>query len=303
VETLVDGLKDMTDYMGKVSYLARQGARRLKGAAGCPNCGHHGYETRDRKALVSELRGCTRCLLMYRYPTDPVQDSVDFYQEDYEQGFTTDMPDDVGLNLLTDTSFAGHEKDYAPLIALVGDLGIAPGMRILDFGCSWGFGSWQFAQAGHDVKSFEISRPRARYAREKLGLDVIDDVGALAAATHLHGTCDLFFSNHVMEHVPSPSDAVITARRLLKPGGLFVAITPNGSLGYRDAAPEGWHRFWGKVHPNMLNDAFWAREFAGDPHFIGSLPDSRDRLVVWAEAPCQMQDSLRGDQLICAAKL
>lgn len=184
---------------------------------------------------------------------------------------------------------------------MVADLGIAPGMRIFDFGCSWGFGSWQFAQAGYDVKSFEISRPRARYARGKLGVDVIDDVTTLAGASHLDGIYDLFFSNHVLEHVPSPSDAVATAKRLLKPGGLFVSITPNGSLGYRKTAPESWHRFWGKVHPNMLNDAFWAREFAEAPHFIGSLPHSRAALVGWAAAPDQVQDSQQGDQLICVA--
>lgn len=134
-------------------------------------------------------------------------------------------------------------------------------------------------------------------------MDVIDDVAALEDASHLFGTYDLFFSNHVMEHVPSPSDAVATARKFLKPGGLFVAITPNGSLGYRDVAYKGWHKFWGKVHPNMLSDAFWAGEFSAEPHFIGSLPDSRIRLNDWVAALCQMQDSQNGDQLICVARL
>lgn len=293
----------MTKLGEKIGYLVQQGARRIKGAQGCPNCGHDGFTNCDRKALVTELRDCTNCRLMYRFPTDPVEASLDFYQEDYEQGFTTDMPDDEALAALTGSRFAGHEKDYAPLIAMVADLCIGRGMRIFDFGCSWGFGSWQFAQAGYDVKSFEISRPRARYAREKLEVDLIDEVAALEGATHLDGTCDLFFSNHVLEHVPSPSDAVATARRLLKPGGLFVAITPNGSLGYRDVAPKSWHRFWGKVHPNMLNDGFWAREFAAEPHFIGSLPPSRDKLAEWAAAPGQVRDSQEGDQLICVAKL
>ena len=209
----------MAGYIEKIGYFIRQAARRLQGASGCPNCGHAGFQTCDRKALVTELRDCMRCRLMYRYPTDRVEDSVEFYQKDYEQGFTTDMPDAAALQQLTDIRFAGHEKDYAPLIALVADLGITPGMQLFDFGCSWGYGSWQFAQAGYNVKSFEISRPRARYAREKLGVDVIDDVTALENMTNQGGICDLFFSSHVMEHVPSPSDAVATARRLLKPDG------------------------------------------------------------------------------------
>lgn len=100
----------MTNLGEKIGYLVQQGARRIKGAQGCPNCGHDGFTTRDRKALVTELRDCTQCRLMYRYPTDPVDESVDFYQEDYEQGFTTDMPGDAALKALTDSRFTGHEK-------------------------------------------------------------------------------------------------------------------------------------------------------------------------------------------------
>ncbi|WP_146257646.1 hypothetical protein [Roseinatronobacter thiooxidans] len=112
----------------------------------------------------------------------------------------------------------------------------------------------------------------------------------------------LFFSNQVLDHAPSSSDPVQTARRLL-PRGLFVAIKPNVSLCDRDAAPEGWYRFWGKVHPNMLNDTFWAREFADRPHFIGSLPNGSDQIVKWAKAPSKICDRLRGDLLICAAMI
>ncbi|PZX45752.1 hypothetical protein LY56_01312 [Roseinatronobacter thiooxidans] len=130
---------------------------------------------------------------MYRYPSDPVEESVYFYQEEYEQGFTTDMLDDAALKSLTDSSFVGHEKDYAPLIALVAYLGIAPGMRICDFGCSWGGGgSWKFTRSGFDEKSFDIQRPRARCAREKLDVDVIYDVDTLATSTHPDGTCTCF---------------------------------------------------------------------------------------------------------------
>ena len=56
------------------------------------------------------------------------------------------------------------------------------------------------------------------------------------------------------------------------------------------------------MHPNMLNDAYWAREFADDPHYIGSLPHSRDLLADWAPRHCQLQDSLQGDQLIYIAR-
>ena len=293
----------MAGLIERIGYFTRQSAQRLAGRSGCPNCGHDRFELRDRKALVTELRACLHCRLMYRYPVDPPERSVDFYQTDYRQGFTTTMPDDATLAQLIDRRFVGHEKDYAPLVELIARLGIRPGMRVFDFGCSWGFGSWQFARAGYTVTALEISRDRARYARDKLAVDVFDDLAELEAERDLHGTFDLFFSNHVLEHVPSPSDVVATARRLLKPGGLFLAITPNGSLSYRAVSRESWHRSWGKVHPNMLSDAYWAREFAGTPHFIGSLPNGGGRIGSWAAQPTEVQDDLRGNELVCAAQL
>ena len=52
----------MAYYLEKMGYFVQQGARRLKGAGSCPNCGYNGFETQDRKALVTELRDCTRCV-------------------------------------------------------------------------------------------------------------------------------------------------------------------------------------------------------------------------------------------------
>ena len=59
---------------------------------------------------------------------------------------------------LLSTRFAGEEKNYAGYIAVLHALGVAEGARMLDFGCSWGYGSWQLAQAGFAVEAFEISR-------------------------------------------------------------------------------------------------------------------------------------------------
>lgn len=78
------------------------------------------------------------------------------------ENYSAAMPSPTALADLTGYRFSGHEKDCATLIALIVDLGTAPGMRIFDFGCSWGYGSWRSAQASYDVKSFEIYRPRAR---------------------------------------------------------------------------------------------------------------------------------------------
>lgn len=58
---------------------------------------------------------------------------------------------------------------------------------------------------------------------------------------------------HVMEHVPSVRETLALADRVLRPGGFFVAFTPNGSDERRRRDPAGWHQQWGFVHPQLLD--------------------------------------------------
>ena len=151
-------------------------------------------------------------------------------------------------------------------------LGGRPGLRLYDFGCSWGYGSYQFRAAGYEVESSEISIPRASFARDKLGV-------SLVAPEHVaEGRYDIFFSAHVIEHVPSVSAMIALALRSLKPGGLFVTFTPNGGNGFRESQYESWHHMWGFVHPQLLDDEYVARTFAGHRYVIGANPLPLDAL-------------------------
>jgi len=250
-----------------------------------------------------ELRECLRCHLYYRFPTDTEVDNRTFYQADYKQGFTTDMPSEEALARLRSTKFAGHEKSYAHLIELLKRLGVTPGARIYDYGCSWGFGSWQFMEAGYEVRAFEISGPRAEYARSRLSVECDEDIVDVAKRTDLRRTFDVFFSNHVMEHVPRPHDAISLAQALVKPGGLFVSVTPNGSLVYRAAAPSAWHKSWGKVHPNLLSDVFWRSAFGTHTdHLIRSLAGCSSDVEAWTRSGGQVVEQLIGPELLCVAR-
>lgn len=293
----------LAGFIVKASFFLDQAQQRFRQSTRCPNCNYDKSSVLDRKYLVSELRCCQKCRLMYRFPLDDAENSRTFYQHEYHQGFTTEAPDVNTLSCLTASSFAGTEKDYSSLIAIISDLGVVQGSRIFDFGCSWGYGSWQLSRAGYNVEAFEISQPRARYARELLGVNVIDRMDMLSDCSKAESCYDLFFSNHVLEHVPSPSSVVRIARRMLKPGGLFIAVTPNGSDAYRQLSPTGWHRSWGKVHPNLLSETFWMKEFQSEPYFVGSLPDSRDKFREWALSPVQIVGSMHGCELICVAQL
>ncbi len=171
-------------------------------------------------------------------------------------------------------NFAGTERDFASYIDFLKRHGMAPGARLFDFGCSWGYGSYQFSQAGYDVHSYEIALDRRTYAIEKLGIRHVDEPFAIADGHPLQGSFDCFFSAHVLEHVPSPSKVIELAWRCLKDGGAFVAFTPNGCDAFRQYDTQGWRNMWGGVHPNFLDDRFYDRHFSRSRRLYGSRDGS-----------------------------
>ncbi len=251
----------------KIKYLMRQISGNFKHARiSCPSCGSEKAHVVARKYLVSTLRRCESCALLFRAPTDDPVFIHKFYQSEYSQGFTTDMPDEKELQLLLENAFRGTEKDYTAYLEVLHALTPPEYVRLLDFGCSWGYGSWQLKNAGYSVDSYEISMPRALFARQQLGLHVYTDI------TQISDKYDVIFMSHVLEHLPSVRKAIEFVMIHLKDGGLFICFTPNGSEQYRKENPYRWMRAWSMVHPNMLDSMFYAREFMVYKHVICSDP-------------------------------
>ena len=71
-------------------------------------------------------------------------------------------------------------------VSVLTKLGLNRGNTIFDYGCSWGYGSYQLVQAGFEVISFEVAPSRRRFAREKLGVTTVDD---MATDLDLHFDC------------------------------------------------------------------------------------------------------------------
>jgi SAM-dependent methyltransferase len=263
----------------------------------CPSCGSENATTIARKYVVTALRRCSRCELLFRAPTTTSAENEAFYQETYSQGFTSDTPGDAALRELISTNFAGSEKDYTNYIKVLAALGGKPADRLLDFGCSWGYGSYQLKKYGYDVTAFEISKPRCRYAREKLGVaahDKLEDVKG--------DGFDIFFSAHVLEHVPAISDVFALAQKKLKKGGLFLAFTPNGSNAYRNRQDGAWGQLWGMVHPNFLDDRFYKKAFP-DVLLTSDPYDYREISEQWAGGKTSSKLKLDGVELMAAVKI
>ena len=286
----------------KAGYWLKSACRQLSTASfSCPNCGSETYSVVDRKYLVTSLRRCRYCSLMYRVPPDGVRANFDFYQSSYRQGFTTECADEAALQDLIACKFEGTGKSYQAYIAILRSLGLQSGARIFDYGCSWGYGSWQLMDAGYSVTAYEISVSRAAYARERLGVNCVRDGPERAFAGDLQHSFDCFFSAHVLEHVPSPHHVINLAKKALRHGGIFVALTPNGSEALKRRDPHAWHLSWGQVHPNLLDDEFYYRAFAGARLHLDSSPVSLDNVDRFSRGERVPTTNLDGGELLCLA--
>jgi 2-polyprenyl-3-methyl-5-hydroxy-6-metoxy-1,4-benzoquinol methylase len=147
-----------------------------------------------------------------------------------------------------EAKFSGSPVEFRERIEILKALSLEAGDTLLDFGASWGYGSWQFKQAGFEVYSLEISQPRAAYAREKLHCRLINDL------EEIPGRIKGFFSAHVIEHLPDPNLLWQAASRVLDPNGIMVTFCPNGEpLREQICGSKMYHQLWNKKHPLLLN--------------------------------------------------
>lgn len=228
----------------------------------CPACGGSEVEFVASKKLMKLVR-CKHCSLLFRTPSDRIGSNTKFYQKMYVEGPTTRMPSDETLEKLKGTNFKSMQKDFSRWIRLLKCYSV--GGRLLDYGCSWGYGAWQFAQAGYDVSGFEVSRPRGKYAGDKLGIDVFFKESDLP-----DNIFDIVFTSHVIEHVPNPIDMIQTIRRVLKPNGVCFGLTPNGSTDYKNKNLTGWMNAWGRKHAMYLDVVFMQKALFPNQYLITS---------------------------------
>ncbi len=262
----------------------------------CPNCGDKAEMVVDRKALVTSLGRCATCRLLFRQPHTTPAESRRFYQNEYTQGYTTDVPGAESLRQSIATEFKGTERDYSRHLRLFAQLGVLPPARVLEFGCSWGYGAWQMARAGYQVTALEVSAPRCDFARTELGVQAVEDL------TEIEGTFDLVFSSHVLEHVDRLGDVISRLWQMTRPGGWMIHLTPNGSAEYAAAEYGNWHQLWGQVHPQLPDTQFWKNWFGSEPFYVSATPVEKSVIADWDPATCGTGRLDTGELLVLARK-
>lgn len=113
-------------------------------------------------------------------------------------------------------------------------LGLAANERgaLLDVGCGNGEFLATMKDLGWDTVGIETDARAAEIARDRFGLDV--RTGTLVDAMIPGDSFDAISLSHVIEHVHDPIALLTECRRLLRPGGKLIVLTPNTrSLGHR----------------------------------------------------------------------
>ena len=165
---------------------------------------------------------CSACGLVFQNPQPEAAELAERYDAEY---FDYEIQnEDVFFNLmklgLQDVGFFDEEHR------------IMTGCRIentrplfLDVGCATGRLIAAMRERDWDVKGVEICSQSAEYGRHKYNLDI--HTGSLESAGFSDNSFDAVHCSHLIEHLTDPAAFIAESARILKPGGLFVAVTPD----------------------------------------------------------------------------
>ena len=119
--------------------------------------------------------------------------------------------------------------------------------RLLELGVGSGDTLKLFSNWGWQVEGLDFDTEAVKYATSQ-GLKVY--AGDIFSQNFVSGSFDAVFSSHVLEHVPDPVALMQESLRVLKPGGIFVAVTPNASSKLHRVFKSNWR---GLEPPRHLN--------------------------------------------------
>jgi len=194
----------------------------------CPLCGApaSGARVRHRRA-DDALLDCPGCGLLYANVRHSAAELDELYARHYYSPENTLEGEGRGRErernrVLYATVLGDILRRYPRLAPKQG----APPPRVLDYGCGPGYFLAECREAGFEVRGIELSVTAARYARERLDLDVCTEPEK-ALAELPAGRFGLVTAWAVIEHTPRPRDALAGLVAALAPGGVLCLTVPN----------------------------------------------------------------------------
>jgi 2-polyprenyl-3-methyl-5-hydroxy-6-metoxy-1,4-benzoquinol methylase len=116
----------------------------------------------------------------------------------------------------------------------------AAGTKLLDVGCSSGAFLMAARELGLDAEGVEISPEAAEAARKA---DFRVHTGLLEDARYPAESFDAVALIELLEHLRDPRALLAECRRILRPGGVLMATTPNGASWTAGAMGARWDVF------------------------------------------------------------
>lgn len=251
---------------GKVAFGTYVASRWLTGQSrSCPHCRKTDSRLIGTKFGILQLRRCTTCRLMFRWPKDDEDRNRAYYSNRYEAGgWVTEVPGERELERLLATGFKGTRHDFTPYLQAL--TSIRSDGRALDFGASWGYGTWQLEQAGYSAVGCEVDHGRAQFGREKLDLELLpahppgSEATTLATARFPNDSFDIVFTAHTLEHLPSLVGLLEDFRRILRSGGILMVVVPNCEGVEEPEIFDQKRSFaFGETHTLAFDSMFWER--------------------------------------------
>jgi 2-polyprenyl-3-methyl-5-hydroxy-6-metoxy-1,4-benzoquinol methylase len=262
----------------------------------CPYCESNDTIRIGKNAILSHVRECRRCSLMFRWPKQDDRFNLKFYQTRYAKVHhspVTDLPTDKELAAYKASVFRESPRDFHNYIDLMKDLGV---QTVLDYGCSWGYAVYQFKESGLNAHGLEISKPRARYGKEKLGVEIFEDPKSLITSGMKF---DCIFSSHVLEHLPSPRIALDLFKAVTKPTSVLILEVPNCGGLNAEALGLNWGPFSSALHPLSFTSSFFVNSlspFKGNFHCTSKPFDPKEVANRFRENPSDKCPP--GDELV-----
>jgi ubiquinone/menaquinone biosynthesis C-methylase UbiE len=184
------------------------------------------------------------------------------------------MPNRLEFALMNNPLRAAVQKHLeARLFLRMG--GRLPGAKVLEIGCGRGVGVELILDVfgAKEVDAFDLDPRMIAIARRRLnarGATVRVWVGDAAAINAAANSYDAVFDFGIIHHVPNWRTALVEVHRVLRPGGLFFAEEPLGSMLNHPLM----HRL--VAHP--VEDRFEAADFRSAMQVAGMTPLKEKRL-------------------------
>lgn len=122
--------------------------------------------------------------------------------------------------------------------------------RLLDVGCGSGQALQRMADLGWQIRGVDFD-PKAVQIAQKKGLEV--RLGGLEAQAYPSDFFDAITMSHLIEHVHDPLSLLSECRRILKPGGHVVIVTPNSESWGRQKFGSNWMNLDPPRHLHIFN--------------------------------------------------